>query len=297
MELLHSVAFIVLGGVGGAGLVWLFFQFGGKIPMEALNPFKKKEENEKKIDIQVIEQEKKEPVADTTADILKQKGDELKKKLKLIALLSLGSLLIGNGQLKALPPSDGLIDNYVETTYQYAVEVDKEFRALKDEARKDTTVIDIEKTPHSRTVLIRIPVRKPVIREDKDTKLMRIEHDTQEPIDRKIKVVCTDAGTLVSQTGSRFWFNPMFGIMASISSAKSFEPQAGLFVNLLHWSNEYMNISALLFAGYKRYGFGISAGPAMSLSNIRLNVGYSREYIAQSEHYIEVGVGSIIYLN
>lgn len=297
MELLHSIAFIVLGGVGGAGLIWLFFQFGGKIPMEALNPFKKKDED-KKIDVQIVDGEQKPDDFEESADALKKKTDELKKKLKLpVVLLSLSLLLSGQKSLEAQTGSDGLIDNYVDTTYQYAVEVDKEFKALHKETRKDTKVIDVETTSHSRTVKIHIPVNRPVLKEDPETKKMRIETDVKHPIERTVKITCSDVGNSVQQVGSRLWFTPMFGLMASFSSTKTFEPQAALFVNLIHWGNEYMTISGSLFAGYKRYGFGLSVGPAMSLSNVRLNVGYSREYVAQSEHYIEVGVGSILYLN
>lgn len=298
MELLSSIGLIILGGAGGAGLIWLVYQFGGKVPMSALNPFAKKEDPEKDIKIDLVDDAKEKPSEDNGASILKQKGDELKKKLKLLVLLGLGSGILfsqPNGTY-ALPASDGLIDNYVETTYEYAVKNGEEFNSLRQDTRKDTKIVDVEKTSHSRTVKIVIPLKEPVIKEDPVSKFMRIEFNDKNPIIRTVKVSCSDSGPSISQIGSRFWFGPALGLMASVNSFSKVDPQAGVFLDLLHWSNEYMRISLGGFAGYRRYGASMSVGPAMNLSNIRLVVGYARDY-GNTEQSIEVGVGSLLYLN
>jgi hypothetical protein len=300
MDKATNILYLILGGAGGVALFYVLSRFGFRMPT---NPFQQKKPalpEEKQIEVKVdrdtdLGTKPAEMHEETdSGTIMDKQAEKIRQRLGLVLV---AFILFGiHSDIKAVQP-DPVLDNYLLESGNYVKMTGKEFQNLRKEDRKDTKVVTLEKTSNSKTVEIQIPVREPIIKNTKEG-LIKAEYKDADPITRKVKVICNDSGPNVNQQGTRFWFYPIVGVMASISSSQTLDVQPSILLEFFHWTNDYMKISATTFAGTKRYGLGFSVGPALYLSNIRLVVAYSREYGSTSkEQFIEVGISTLLYIN
>lgn len=295
-----SILYLIVGGVGGAAVIYVLTRLGFKLPSNPFDPKKPISPKDKEIDVKVDRDTqlgtKPEEMREETDSgvVVDKQADKIRKRL--LSLLVICLVAGAESDIRAAEP-DPVLDNYLLETGNFVKMTGREFQDLRKEDRKDTKIVVLDKTPNSKTVEIQIPVKEPIVKELPNG-LIKTEHKNADPIIRKVKVTCNDAGPSIADTASRFWLYPIVGLMVSLNSGPGLDIQPSVLLEFFHWTNEYMKISASTFAGTKRYGLGISAGPALYLSNIRLVVAYSREYNSdKKDHYIEVGISTLLYVN
>lgn len=300
MDKTTGILYLIVGGLGGATIIYVLSRLGFKLPTNPFNPQIPTPQKDKEIEVNIDRdtqlgtkpEEMREEV--DSGVVVDNQADKIRKRFLPVVLL-FGIIGI-QSDIKA-EKIDPVLDNYLLETGNFVKMTGKEFQDLRKEDRKDTKIIVLDKTPNTKTVEIQIPVKEPVLK-GLPNGLMEAEYKNADPITRKVRITCNDAGPGIGETGSRFWLYPIVGLMASLNSGPGLDIQPSVLLEFFHWTNEYMKISSVVFGGTKRYGFGISVGPALYLSNIRLVVAYSREYSSdKKDHYIEVGVSTLLYVN
>lgn len=303
MDKATGILYLIVGGLGGAAVIYILTRLGFKLPTNPFNPQRPGPEKEKEINITVDRdtqlgtkpEEMKEEV--DSGDVVDKQADKIRKRFLSVLLLFCISGIQTDIRAEDKEKIDPVLDNYLLETGNFVRMTGREFQSLRKEDRKDTKIVILDKTPTTKTVEFQMPVKEPILKELSNG-LMKAEYKNADPIVRKVKVTCNDAGPAIAETSSRFWLYPIIGLMVSLNSGPGLDIQPSALLEFFHWTNEYMKLSASVFGGTKRYGLGISAGPALYLSNIRLVVAYSREYSSEKkEHYIEVGVSTLLYVN
>lgn len=302
MENIGSIAYIVLGAVGGSGLIWLWYQFGGKIPLNAFNPFKAKESTDKEITVELQPETKPDDQNQSSSDTMQKQSDKVKNILGILVFaLCFGfDPLYATSEVSILQAPKELTNqqighNFVDTANRFVKATEDEFNALITNSRKDTKLVVVESTKNTKTVKVSIPINEPIVVPTPDG-LIKVDQRKDEVIERTVKIVCTNAGVSTATSGSGIWFGLNFGIGGTTNTFSEFSPQPVIFGEFINWGNDYTKVSLGGLVGSKRYGFGATFGPAIFLSNIRLIVAYSRDY-GSSNQSIEVGIGSSLYLN
>jgi hypothetical protein len=306
MESLQTIAFIALGGIGGGLLIFFFGKFNTKggffnFPM-GLGKRVQPTEPTAKIDIKLEPESqlgtKKEEIVneEESTKIAKDKVKKIKDYLKLSILLVFVSVTISIRSVEAPKLTEEMeeIVNYLDESAVFVELTGKEFKNLREDKRSDTKVKVLETTKNSKLVEFQIPVKEPVIRNVTKTKV-KVELKDADPIVRKVRVSCT-TDNIDIQVGNRFWFGLNGGLLGSIGANLKSTPQPAVLLEGLHWSNDYMRISGGGFAGPERYGVGFSFGPANYLSNLRVFIGYGKEFRNPDSNYIEVGIAVIGYV-
>ncbi len=306
MENVSNFVWGIAGAAGGAGILYVLLKFrkdGGifNLPM-GMGSRKEPVEEKVKIDIN-LEQDsklgtKKEEMIEETdsTQIVKDKVEKIKKNFKLLIFLALIPIV----PVKSLDQKVGLSDdmeeviNYLDESAKFVELTGKEFQDLRKDTRNDTSIKVLETTRNSKLVEFRIPVREPIVKKINDKTISATQKDA-DPIIRKVRVSCVNDNVEL-ELGSRFWLGMSFGMLGSVGAHMASRPQPGVLIEGVHWSNDYMRISGAVFAGIERYGFGATFGPSSYLSNLRVFIGYSKEFSNPNVNFIEIGIAVIAYV-
>lgn len=308
MDTIQTVSLLGFGGLVGASLYFFFSSFrrDGGVSDSPLGLGKRTKPTEPGVKIDTkLEQDsqlgtKKEEIKNEvdSAQIIKDKIKKIKDYLKLSILVCFLSLLLEpvdsfSSEPKQTPEMEEII-NYLDESAAFVEITGKEFKDLREDNRRDTKIKVLETTKNSKLVEFQIPVKEPVVKKISETKI-KAELKDSDPITRKVRISCV-SDNIEIEMGNRFWFGLNGGLLASVSANFSSSAQPGVLLEGLHWSNNYMRVSLGGFAGPHRYGVGASFGPANYLSNLRVFIGYSREFKNSDLNYIEVGFAVIGYV-
>ena len=308
MDTLQTVSLVGVSGLFGAGLFFFLSKFrkdGGV----ANSPFgfgKRVQPTEPgvKIDAKLERNShlgtKREEIKNETdsAQIAKDKVKKIKEYLKLSILVCFISFILEpvdsvNKDPKQTPEMEEIV-NYLDESATFVELTGKEFKDLREDNRKDTKIKVLETTKNSKLIEFQIPVKEPIVKKISETKV-KSELKDSDPITRKVRVSCV-SDNIEIEMGNRFWFGLNGGLLASIGANLSSRPQPAVLLEGFHWSNDYMRVSLGDFAGPYRYGVGASFGPANYLSNLRVFIGYGKEFTSPDTNYIEVGFAVIGYV-
>jgi hypothetical protein len=308
MDIIQTISLLGFGSLLGAGLFFFFSKFrkDGGISNSPLGLGKRVRPTEPSVKIDVkLEQDshlgtKREEIKNEvdSAQIVKDKVKKIKDYLKLSIIVCFFSFSLESidplGRETEITPEMDEVLNYLDESAAFVELTGKEFKDLREDNRKDTKIKVLETTRNSKLVEFQVPVKEPVIRKLSETKI-KAELKDSDPITRKVRISCI-SNDIEIEMGNRFWFGLNGGLLASIGANLSSAPQPGILLEGFHWSNDYMRISFGGFAGPYRYGVGTSFGPANYLSNLRIFIGYGREFVNQRANYVEIGIAVIGYV-
>jgi hypothetical protein len=308
MDTIQTVSLVGFSGLVGAGLFFFISKFrkDGGVSNSPFGLGKRVNPTEPSVKIDVkLEQDshlgtKKEEIKNevNSTEIVKDKVKKIKDYLKLSIIVCFLSFYLepisSLGKESDITPEMDEIVNYLDESAIFVELTGKEFKDLREDNRKDTKIKVLETTRNSKLVEFQVPVKEPVIKKLSETKV-KAELKDSDPITRKVRVSCVSDNIEV-EMGNKFWFGLNGGLLASIGANLSSTPQPGVLLEGFHWSNDYMRISFGGFAGPYRYGIGTSFGPANYLSNLRVFIGYGREFVNQNANYIEIGIAVIGYV-